>query len=138
MSDQNKTIARKVFEDIQSQGNLDVVDQIVASDYVGHAFPEDFYGPEGVKQFTLMLRTAFPNVQLKVEDQIAEGDKVMTRWTAQGTHQGDFMGVPATGNQIMISGVTIFRMAGGKLFEGWNHPDLLSLFQQIGAVPTPQ
>lgn len=138
MSDQNKMIARQVFEDIQSQGNIELIDQIIASDYVGHTPPQEFHGPEGAKQFTLMLRNAFPDLEVSVKDQIAEGDKVVTRWTAQGTHQGEFMAIPATGKPIRIAGVTIFRVAQGKLLEGWNNPDLLSMLQQIGALPTPQ
>lgn len=135
MSEQNKMIARQVFEEIQSKGNVALVDKIVADDYVGHTPPSDIHGPEGAKQFDLMLRKAFPNLKVTVEDQIADGDQVATRWRFQGTHQGEFMGIPPTGKQVAMSGVTIFRIANGKLVEGWNRPDLLSLMQQIGAVP---
>lgn len=138
MSNQNKAIARKVFEDVQSQGNLALVDEIVASDYVGHTPPNDIHGPEGAKQFEAMLHEAFPDMQVTVEDQIAEGDKVVTRWTCRGTHWGEFQGMPPTGKRMTMSGMTIFRIANGKLVEGWNNPDLLGMLQQLGAVPSPE
>ena len=138
MSEQNKKIARQVFEEVQSKGNLALVDQIVADDFVGHTPPNDIHGPEGARQFDLMLRGAFPNLKVTVEDQIAEGDRVATRWIFRGTHQGDFMGMPPTGRQVTMSGMTIFRVANGKLVEGWNRPDLLGLMQQLGAIPAPQ
>lgn len=138
MSEQNKRIARQVFEDIQSEGNTALVDKIVALDYVGHTPPADIHGPEGARQFTVMLRAAFPDMRVTVEDQIAEGDRVATRWTFRGTHEGDFQDIPATGKQVTMSGITLFRIANGKLLEGWNKPDLLSLMQQLGAVPVPK
>jgi steroid delta-isomerase-like uncharacterized protein len=137
MSTRNKQIARQVFEEIQSKGNTALVDQIVARDYVGHTPPNDIHGPEGVKQFDAMLRTAFPDILVTVDDQIEEGDQVTTRWTCRGTHQGPFLNVPPTGKQVKMTGVTVFRIADGKLVEGWNRPDLLSLLQQIGAMPAP-
>jgi steroid delta-isomerase-like uncharacterized protein len=137
MSKQNKTIARRVFEDIQSQGNLALVDEIVAGDYVGHTPLDDIHGPEGAKQFEEMLYEAFSDYQVTVEDQIAEGDKVVTRWTSRGTHKGEFQGMLPTGKQMTMSGITIFRIANGKLVEGWTNPDLLGVLQQLGAVPTP-
>lgn len=137
MSKQNKTIARKVFEDIQSQRNLALVDQLVAGDYVGHTPLADIHGPDGAKQFEAMLHEAFPDYQVTVEDQIAEGDEVATRWTCRGTHKGEFQGMPPTGKQVTMTGITIFRIANGKLVEGWTNPDLLGMLQQLGAVPAP-
>jgi steroid delta-isomerase-like uncharacterized protein len=135
MSEQTKTIARKVFEDVQSQGNLALVDEIVANDFVGHTPPADIHGPEGAKQYDAMLREAFPDMQITVEDQIAEGDEVATRWTCRGTHEGEFQGLPPTGKRVTMSGLTVFRIANGKIVEGWSRPDLLGLLQQLGAVP---
>lgn len=135
MSKQNKMLARKVFEDIQSQGNLALVDEIVAGDYVGHTPLDDIHGPEGAKQYDAMLREAFPDLQITVEDQIAEGDKAVTRWTFRGTHKGEFQGMPPTGKQVTMTGITIFRIANSKIVEGWNNPDLLGLLQQLGAIP---
>ena len=137
MPGQIKTIARQVFEEVQSQGNLALVDEIVADDYVGHTPIDDIHGPEGAKQFDSMLHEAFPDYQVTVEDQIAEGDKVVTRWTCRGTHKGRFQGIPPTGKQITMTGITIFRIANGKLVEGWSNPDLLGMLQQLGAAPKP-
>lgn len=137
MSKQNKTIARKVFEEVQSQGNLALVEELVAGDYVGHTPLKEMHGPESAKQFFSMLREAFPNMQVTVEDQIAEGDKVVTRWTCRGTHKGHFQGMPPTGRQMTMTGITIFRIANGKLVEGWTDADMLGLMQQLGVAPVP-
>ena len=136
MSTQNKKLARQVF-DIQTNGNVALIDQIVARDYVGHTQPKDIHGPEGARKFVAMLRGAFPDMQVTIEDQIEEGDQVATRWTCRGTHQGPFLNMPPTGKHVEMAGLTVFRIANGKLVEGWNHPDLLSLLQQIDAMPAP-
>jgi steroid delta-isomerase-like uncharacterized protein len=137
MSVKNKKIARQVLEDIQSEGNLALIDKLVAKDYVGHTPPADFQGPEGAREFTVMLRSAFPDMHLTVEDQIAEGDRVATRWTGSGTHDGEFQGVPPTGKPVTMSGITVFRIVNGKLIEGWNRPNMLGIMQQIGALAVP-
>jgi steroid delta-isomerase-like uncharacterized protein len=137
MSEQNKRIARKVFEDIQSQGNLALVDELVAADYVGHSPLGDIHGPEGTKQLETVLKGAFPDYRVEVEDQIVNGDKVVTRWTARGTHQGPFQRIPPTGKSMTMTGMTIFRIADGKLVEGWTNADILGLLVQLGAVPAP-
>ena len=138
MSEQNKKLARKVFEEVQSKGNMALVDELVTEDYVGHTPFGDIHGPEGAKGFDAMLRSAFPGYEVTVDDQIAEGDRVATRWTCRGTHEGEFQGVPPTGKSVSISGITIFRVANNKLVEGWTNPDVLGLLQQIEAVPTPE
>jgi predicted ester cyclase len=137
MSEQNKALARKVFEDVQTQGNMSVVDEIVTADYVGHTPLMEINGPEQAKQFDAVLRSGFSDYKVIVEDQIAEGDKVATRWTMRGTHDGEFQGMAPTGREVEISGMTIFRIANGKLVEGWSIPDLLGLMQQLGAIPSP-
>jgi predicted ester cyclase len=137
MSEQNKALARKVFEDVQTQGNMSVVDEIVTADYVGHTPLMEINGPEQAKQFDAVLRSGFSDYKVIVEDQIAEGDKVATRWTMRGTHDGEFQGMAPTGREVQISGMTIFRIANGKLVEGWSIPDLLGLMQQLGAIPSP-
>jgi steroid delta-isomerase-like uncharacterized protein len=137
MSEQNKKIAYRAFDEVQSQGKLDLVDELVVSDYIGHTPLGDIYGPEGAKQFFATLREAFPNLQITVEDQIAEGDKVATRWTARGTHEGQFQTVPATGRQIAMTGMTIFRIANARIVEGWTNADILGMLVQIGAIPSP-
>jgi steroid delta-isomerase-like uncharacterized protein len=99
--------------------------------------PEDMRGVEGARDFYSMYRGAFPDAQITIEDQLAEGDMVATRWTARGTHQGDLMGVPASGNRVEVAGMTISRSEGGRIVEEWNNYDALGLMQQIRAIPEP-
>jgi len=139
MSEENKALARR-WADIFAQGNLDLVDEIYASDFVGHdpAMPEDTRGVEGAREFYGMYLSAFPDGEVTIEDQLAEGDKVTTRWTGRGTHQGDLMGVPPSGNRVEVPGITISRIEGGKIVEEWNNYDALGMMQAIGAVPEQQ
>jgi steroid delta-isomerase-like uncharacterized protein len=134
----NKEIARQAFEKVLSKGNLDLVDTLVADDYVGHSPLEVSHGPEDVKQFVTMLRNAFPDMEVTVEDQVADGDKVATRWTCRGTHKGEFQGMAPTGEEITMTGISMFRMANGKIVEEWAIPDMLGVLQQVGAVPEPE
>jgi steroid delta-isomerase-like uncharacterized protein len=138
MSKQNKMIARRIFEEMETQGNLNAADEVFSSDFVAHMPMGDMHGPASIKQFIISLQTGFPDLHSTVEDQVAEDDRVMTRFRASGTHQGEFMGVPASGNQMDISGIIVSRFANGKIVEQWGIPDLLSLMQQIGAIPTPE
>ena len=139
MSEENKALARRLVEELYGQGNLDIVDEIVDSNYVGHdpASPQGIRGPEGAKQFASMYLNAFSDVQATVEDLIAEGDKVVTRWRGVGTHQGELMGIPPTGNRAVLTGITISRFANGKLVEDWTNSDTLGMLQQLGVVPPP-
>ena len=95
MSEQNKAQVRRVIEEIYNRGDLDVVDEVAASDLVIHASSEDIRGRDGVKRYVAALRAGFPDLHLTIEDQIAEGDMVVTRWTARGTHAGEFQGIRA-------------------------------------------
>ena len=138
MSEENKAIVRRNFEETWNKGNMAVADEIFTANYVGHdpAGPE-LRGPEGMKQQVGTYRTAFPNVQFSVEDQIAAGDMVATRWTARGTHQGDLMGIAPTGKQVTVTGITIERLANGKVEESWTNWDTMGMMQQLGVVPQP-
>ena len=140
MSEENKALVRRFLEEAFNKGNLGVVDEICASDYVLHdpASPEEIRGPEGIKGFVQMYRSAFPDSHITLEDLIAEGDKVVSRWTARGTHQGELFGIPPSGNQVEVSGITISRFEGGKFVEDWSNSDTLGLMQQIGAVPSQE
>ena len=136
MSEQNKALARR-WADIFAQGNLDLVDEIYAPDYVSHdpTMPEDIRGVEGARDFYSMYLSAFPDAEITIEDQVAEGDTVATRWTGRGTHRGEMMGVPPSGNRVEVMGVTISRIEGGKIVEEWDIYDALGMMQAIGAVP---
>lgn len=137
MSEQNKKLVHQTFEAVWNRGEYGVIDERLAADYVGHSATE-IHGPEGGKQFAAMMRSAFPDFEYTVEDEIAEGDKVVNRWVVQATHQGEFQGVPPTGKEVTITGISIYRIANGKIVEGWTNADMLSLMQQLGAVPAPE
>jgi predicted ester cyclase len=94
MSEQNKRIARRAFEEVMSHGDLAIADEFYTADYIGHSSIGDVIGPEGAKQFVSMLRGAFPDLEVTVEDQVAEGDRVVTRWITRGTHKSEFQGIP--------------------------------------------
>jgi steroid delta-isomerase-like uncharacterized protein len=138
MSQENKEIARRVAVEGFSKGNVDVIDELVAEDIVNKdpSLPPDIPpGREGVKILSQGYVSAFPDMDLKVEDQIAEGDKVVTVWSASGTHQGELLGIPPTGKQTAVTGITIDRIKGGKVVETLTHWDNLGLLQQLGVIP---
>ena len=137
MSEENKTIVRRLFEELWNKGNLSVADNLFTPNYDHHdpSTPDFGRGPESEKKRATLYRTAFPDVRLTIEDIIAEGETVMTRWSCRGTHKGDLRGIAPTGKQVNISGVTIARLANGKFVEGWVNWDALGLMQQLGVVP---
>jgi steroid delta-isomerase-like uncharacterized protein len=137
--EENKAVARRWVEDLFNTGNLEVADEIIAPDHVHHdpTLSDIPPGPEGQKQVVNLYRSAFTNAHISIEDQLAEGDRVVTRWTSSGTHQGELMGVTRTGNQVTVTGITIIRVSDGKIVESWTNYDALGMMQQIGAVPEP-
>lgn len=137
MSEQNKMIVRRFSEEVENQGHFAVADELLASDIVSHTPLGEADGLESAKQFSAMLRAAFPDLHITIEDLVSEDDKVAARWTCRGTHEGQFQGMPPTGKQVEISGITISRIANGKIIEQWANPDVLGLMQQLGAVPMP-
>ena len=134
MYKENKAIARRFLDELWNKSNFKLVDQLLASDYDGHSSTV-IRGPEGAMEFVPRLRNAFPDFQFSILDQIAEEDKVASRWTICGTHKGEFEGIPPTGKQIEMTGITIFRITNGKLIDGWTNEDVLGMMQQLGAVP---
>src|SRR6266852_106383 len=137
MSEQNKAIVRRLFEELWNKGNLSLADQLFSPNYTHHdaSTPDVGRGPESEKKRATLYRTAFPDLRLTIEDIVAEGETVMARWSCRGTHKGDLSGIAPTGKQINISGVSIARFANGKMAEGWVNWDALGLMQQLGAVP---
>jgi steroid delta-isomerase-like uncharacterized protein len=135
-AEENKALARRVLEEMFNKGNLDVANELLASDYVDHdpAMPEDIHGPEGFKQYVSGYRSAFSDLHLTFEDQIAEGDKVVTRWTGTGTHDGELSGIAPTGNRVTLPGMEIVRISGGKLVEGWEGYDTMNLMRQLDVM----
>ena len=137
MSIQNKLILRRFFEELFNQGNLAAADEIVSETYVNHnAVPGEAPGRAGLTQFIAYTRSAFRDLNFTITDQIAEGGKVTTRWTATGIHQGAFAGVPATGKAVAITAINIHRVNNGQIQEGWLNWDALGFLQQVGALPT--
>jgi steroid delta-isomerase-like uncharacterized protein len=140
MSEENKRVSRRVVEEVFAQGKIDVLDELVADDFVNRDQtipPNVSPDREGLKQLARGYISAFPDLTIRVDDQIAEGDKVVTRWSATGTHQGELLGIPATGKQASVTGITIDRIVNGKIAESWNNWDTLGLLQQLGVVPEP-
>ncbi len=141
MSEENKAILRRVNEEVFSQGNLDLVDELLSPDYVLHdpGLPGgELRGTDSFRQqWVSMFRNAFPDLQLSVEDQIAEGDTVVTRYTGRGTHQGELMGIPPTNNEVVVSGTIVSRVSGGGIEEEWNNFDALGMMRQLGVIPPP-
>lgn len=137
MSEQNKMLTRRAIDQVWNRGNYAVIDELVARDVVVHAPTPggEIHGPEGIRQFYTALRRAFPDLHFTVEDQIAEGDRVVTRWQGRGTHAGEFQGIPATGRPVRLAGMDVDRIADGKVVECWAHVDELGLMRQLGVVP---
>ena len=139
MSEQNKQLVRRAVEEIWNRGNYAVIDEFVASDFIVHAsaLADEIHGPEGATHFYTTLREAFPDIHFTIEDQVAEGDRVVTRWAARATHNGNFQGIPATGKQATLTGIDIDRIVNGKVVECWPNVDELGLLQQLGVIPAP-
>lgn len=136
-TEENKAVVRRELEELYNEGgNLDVAEEIYAPDFVGHdSTTGDIRGVEGAKQFAATMRRAFPDLTCTVEDQVAEGDKVVTRWSASGTHHGETEDLgPATGNLMKITGVSIERLSDARVAESWDHYDALGMMQQLGLV----
>lgn len=134
-SQENKVTVRSLIEEAFNKGNLSAVDELIADDYVNHAAGTDVRGRDGMKGFITTYRTALPDYHCVIEDQIAEGDKVVTRWTFRGTQDGELMGIPPTGKRVSVSGVVIDRLANGRLVETRLQADFLGMLQQLGAIP---
>src|ERR671925_462973 len=116
-TEENKALDRRYVEEVLNKGNIDAIDAIMAPEYVGHVAGSPPSNLEGDKQFISMLHAAFPDIRFTLEDQIAEGDMVVHRLTARGTHLGEFNGIPPTGKQAAGSAININRFAGGKVVE---------------------
>ena len=135
-AEENKAIMRRYFG-VFEQGNIDLLDELLASDYLNHtpATPEVPTDPEGVKGVVSMFRAGIPDLRVVVEDMIAEGDKVATRYTLEGTHGGELFGVPPTGQRLSIKSISVERVSEGKIREHWRITDSLEMMQQLGLVP---
>lgn len=136
----DKAVARRFFIEIFGQGKLAAADEIVAPEHVNRgpgSLPGLPPGPEGTKLFVTVYRNAFPDVQFTIDEQIAEGDTVVTRWTATGTHKGELAGIPPTCKSSTVTGVTVTRVVNGKMVESWGIFDQFGMLQQLGVIPAP-
>ncbi len=135
----NKEIIRRLVDGVWKDRDLTMIDDLVAEDYIGHdpTQPGPITGKAGFKQFVGMYQSAFEDASVTIDDQIAEGDKVVTRWTGRGTHTGELMGIAPTGKEVTVSGLTVSRIANGKIAEEWELMDALGMLVQLGAVPMP-
>ena len=134
--EEDKALARRAVEEIWGKGSLDTVDELYAPDFVWHwAPPGVATNREGYKQFVTANFASFGDVRCDTEDVVAEGDKVVVRWTWRATHKGEYMGIAPTGKQITMTGISISRVVDGKTVEEWGEIDMLGMMQQLGAVP---
>ncbi len=132
----NKATVRRLEEQVWNKRRVDLVEEFYTEDTILHAasFPSRS-GLEAVREDLAMLLNAYPDIQVTIEDEIAEGDEVVVRWTMRATHQGELLGIPPTGKQVTNAGISIYRLVNGKIAEEWFWPDNLSSFQQMGVIP---
>ena len=120
-----------------NKGNASSADEFYSADCIAHvAGGHEVRGPEGVKELLTTLFSGYPDLHWTIEGMVAKEDRVMLRYTARGTHKGEIMGIPPTGKEITASGISIYRIAGGKVVEGWNITDQLGMMQELGTIPT--
>ena len=136
---ENKTLARRFNEDVWGRGDQAALEELLDPDFVDHdALPGQPPGREGHKQILAAFRSAFPDLNVTTEDIVAEGDKVVSRWTAHGTHQGELLGIAPTGNGVTIKWIDVLRVAEGRMVERWAQFNDLEMMQQLGVVPPPE
>ncbi len=135
MGEDNKAVVRQCFQ-TESNGNLDALDAIISPDYVLHdlANPKEIRGVEGLKALVETYQSGMSDLHVTIDQQFADGDYVATCFTARGTHDGEIMGVPATGREVTIAGITISRCRDGRIVEEWEVSDVFGLLRQVGAV----
>ena len=138
-ADENKAIARRITDEFWNGGDRAVLDQLLTAGYTHHdPSRPDVRTREEFAAAALGLRASFPDIAVDAEAWIAEGDLVMKRWTMRGTHQAEFLGIPASGKQVSYSGMTIYRLERDQIVECWYNHDVLGLLQQLGVIPAPE
>lgn len=135
--EENKAKNRRFYEEVINQKKLEVLDELIADDYVEHLLPPGVPpGREGLKIFISVLHAAFPDGKLTIDEMVAEGDTVATRLTFHGTHTGEFQGIPPTGKKVTVPALDMIRIIDGKAVEHWGGPNQFALLQQIGVIPS--
>jgi steroid delta-isomerase-like uncharacterized protein len=134
----NKSVIRAFVEDVINQGRLERADDIVIEDFVElDPLPGQAQGRDGLKEVIRQIRSAFPDILWTIDEMVAEGDKVFSRFTWSGTHEGSFLGISATGRRITVKGMVIDRLADGRMADSRILMDTLGMMQQLGALPAP-
>ena len=134
-AEQGKDLVLRLVEEVWHKGKLDVADELLSNDYVfHHPAGIDLNGAEEYKKLVAEVRSAFPDINFTLDDFILEGDKIVYRWTLNGTHQTEFRGIPPTNKEVSVGGITIERVSGGKLVEAWERYDTLGLMRQLGVI----
>ena len=138
MSEENKALMRRWFEEVWNKGRAEAIPEMFADEGIAHGLSDDpaspLRGPAGFLPFHAQFREAFPNIEVVVEDQIAEGDRVATRCSVRGKHTGDSLGFAATQSPVEFTGITITRIKDGKIVEAWNNFDFMKMYRQLGAI----
>jgi steroid delta-isomerase-like uncharacterized protein len=136
--EENKALIRRWFEEVWNKGRGDAIAEMMAPDAVAHGLSDDaakpLRGPQGFLPFHTQFREAFPNIEVVVEDTIAEGDRVVARCSVRGKHEGDSLGFKASGAQAEFDGITIARVRDGRIVEAWNNFDFMKMYKQLGAI----
>jgi steroid delta-isomerase-like uncharacterized protein len=136
-ADDHKALFRRYFAEGANKGNLSVIDEVFAANYAHHdpANVDSIGGVEDVKHHIITLRQAFPDLEFRIHDEIADENNIVMRWSVHGTHTGDYFGIPPTGKTFAVTGMNHWRMANGKAIEGWANRDDLGLMRQLGLIP---
>jgi steroid delta-isomerase-like uncharacterized protein len=136
MNETNGRVMQRAFDEIMGRGNVDAIDQLFARDFTGHDTSGGTFSREEFREGVLAMLSAFSDRQVEIADQVIAGDKVATRWQATGVHSGAFNGIPATGRHVCMMGISITRLAGGKVVEIWEVTDDAGLLRQLGVLPS--
>lgn len=138
MSEENKALVRRWFEEVWNKGRAEAIDEMFDANGIAHGLSDDpanpIKGPRDFRPFHTVFRDAFPNMEIVVEDTVAEGDKVAARCSVRAKHEGEFLGRAATASAVDFTGITIVRIQDGKIVEAWNNFDFMTLHRQVGLL----
>lgn len=137
MSEDNKSLIKRWFEEVWNKGRTEAIDEMFATDGIAHGLADgggDVIGPAQFKSFHATFRGAFPDLVVEVQETVAEGDKVVARCVVRGRHEGNTLNIAATHSPVEFTGVAIVRIQDGKIVEAWNNFDFMTLYRQLGAI----
>ena len=137
MSEANETVLRRFIGEVINNGDFSVLDELVQPNYVYRSPDQELDGPEALKGLLAAYRIAFPDLNVRIDDLVNGGDRVVISITLTGTHEGDLMGISPTGKRVKINGMILSHFEGGKIVKEWEILDMLAMFQQLGVVSLP-